>query len=149
MFEKIIQEIFVRANPDDIFEQLLVWGEAGWWPRRSLMRFKNLSGEIKLGTVYLAKIRLVFGPSWYARNVILDKENFYIKRIFLEGIFSGGEELRILSNVDGRQKVIYTFDCEVKGIFNNFIWNLISRKLHIKNIDMILSSLKTYLEKCF
>lgn len=143
----IVQEAMIASSPQEIFEELLIWGEANWWPKKSLMRFINLSGARKQSTVYLQKTKLPFGPAWHTRNEIVDSQNLRLKRIFLDGMFDGFEELSVERLKDNASKAIYAFNYRIKGLINKIMWNLIFKRLHIKNIDLILSSLKRYLEK--
>jgi hypothetical protein len=146
MNKAITQHILIKAKPADVFSELIEWGESLWWPKHCLMKFINLSGEIKQGTVYLQKVKIPFGPSWHSRNEAIDKEKMYIIRILLDGIFSGLEELSV-KTLNGNSKVIYNFNARVKGSLNRFLWRLVLQRLHMRNIDRILGALKRYLEK--
>ena len=145
--ETIVQEVVIASNPQAIFEELLIWGEASWWPKEALMRFINLSGKREEATVYLQKTKLPFGPAWHTRNEIIDNQNLRIRRIFLDGMFDGFEELIVERLQENVFKAIYIFNYQVKGLINKVMWSLIFKRLHIKNINLILNSLKRYLEK--
>jgi hypothetical protein len=148
MKEKIVQTIDIHhPHKEEIFKELVKWGEAVWWPKDSLMNFKNLMREAKEGTIYLQKVKLPFGPSWHTRNEIIDEKNFYIKRVFLDGMFSQGYEEIYLKEENSFKKVIYTFSAYIHGFLNKILWKLIFRKLHIKNLDKILNALKEYKER--
>jgi hypothetical protein len=148
MKERIIQTIHIHhPHKGEIFKELVKWGESLWWPQGSLMSFKNLTQEIKEGTIYLQKVKLPFGPSWHTRNEVIDDKNFYIKRVFLDGIFSQGYEEIYLKEENNLKKVIYTFSVSPHGVLNKILWRLVFRKLHIKNLKKILNALKIYKEK--
>lgn len=146
MSEVIIQDVLISSRAELIFQELLSWGEAKWWPKSSLMRFVNLSGKVQEGTVYLQRVKLPFGPKWHTRNEAVDNDNFYIKRVFLDGLFDGFEELKILQLEEKKCKVLYSFNFKVRGVVNRLMWKISFRQAHISNIDKILYSLKSYLE---
>ncbi|MBU1523989.1 MAG: hypothetical protein KKG50_04940 [Candidatus Omnitrophica bacterium] len=147
MHETIVQEVSIEANSDLVFKELLMWGESLWWPKKSLMQFCNLSGEIGEKTIYFQKVKLPFGPMWHTRNEVIDSQNFYIKRVFLDGLFTGSGELKVLPQTGSTCQVVYTFHYGVKGFLNRVMWKAAFKRLHIKNIELILQSLKAYLEK--
>ena len=147
MSRAIKQDITIEAEPRTIFKELLLWGESPWWPKSSLMQFRNLSGRIDTQTLYAQKVKLPLAPSWHTKNAVVDDNEFYIKRVFLDGIFSGFEELAIHQQEEKLKKIRYCFNYEVKGFFNKVMWNILFKKLHVKNINLILKNLKGYLEK--
>jgi len=146
MNKEIRQSVFINADCAKIFDELLLWGQSRWWPKSSLMRFENLSGDIKEGTLYLQKVKLAFGPIWHTKNEAVNAEKLYIKRVFLDGLFEGFEELSVLKDKSACE-VVYNFNYKIKGAFNKRVWKLVFKKLHIKNIGLILKTLKNYLEK--
>ncbi|MFH1504912.1 MAG: hypothetical protein ABIH08_05980 [Candidatus Omnitrophota bacterium] len=145
MNREIKQSIAINADYLKIFEELLFWGQSQWWPKNSLMRFENLTKDIREKTLYLQKIKLPFGPKWHSVNETIDRNKLYIKRVFLDGLFEGCEELSVLKG-KGTPEVVYCFNYKVKGFFNKLIWKILFKKLHIKNINLVLQSLKNYLE---
>jgi len=146
MNKEIKQSIAVRADCNKIFNELLAWGQSRWWPENSLMRFDNLSGPIGEKTLYRQKIKFPFAPSWHTKNESVDKSKLCIKRVFLDGLFEGYEEIKI-SKDKLTPEVIYSFNYRVKGVFNKLMWKVLFKKLHVRNINMILQALKDYLEK--
>jgi len=146
MSETIAQSITIKAAPEIIFKELLIWGEGAWWPRRSLMKFVNLSGGADEKTLYLQKVKFPLGPSWHVRNEVVDMANLYVKRVFLDGMFCGFEELSVSLEEEGCYRAIHSFCYEVKGLFNRLMWKILFKKLHKKNIDLIFKSLKKHLE---
>lgn len=147
MSERVIQEISLEAEERKIFEELIKWGQAQWWPRESLMEIKNLTGQIKEGTVYHQKVKLPFAPYWHTKNEIVDESNFYIKRVFLDGVFKGGyEEVRIVN--EGKvKKIIFSFSPQFHHWFDRFSWKILFKYLHKRNINRILNNLKRRLEE--
>ncbi|MCQ9205851.1 MAG: hypothetical protein NG737_06035 [Omnitrophica bacterium] len=147
MSDLIRQEIAIEAEPEAIFRELLIWGQSSWWPRSSLMRFKNLSGKIDTQTLYLQKVKFPFAPSWHTKNTEVSESKFYIKRCFLDGMFKGFEELLISEYSQRSKKVAYCFNYEVNGFINKIMWKTVFKRLHINNINLVLGSLKKFLEK--
>ena len=148
MSETIAQQILIEAPAGVIFEQLCLWGESPWWPKSSLMKFSNLSGAVQEDTVYVQKVALPGGPSWHTRNSVVDKKDLYIKRVFVDGMFDGFEELRVVPpERDNSCDVIYTFTASIKGGVNRLMWGFLFRDLHTQNIDLVLKRLKAWVEK--
>lgn len=147
MKKLIAQSVLIKAAPGSIFKELVVWGQGQWWPRKCLMEFMNLSGRIGEGTVYLQKVKIPFAPRWHTKNEIVDNNKFYIKRVFLDGMFRGFEEVNLYSQDESLCKAEYSFNCNICGFINRVIWNRLFEKLHKKNIDLILASLKRYMER--
>ena len=147
MPEIITQKIKIEAVCRDIFRELIRWGQAEWWPKRSLMNIENLDGPIDVGTRYRQQVKIPFGPHWCTVNKVIDKKNMYIRRDFLGGMFDGFEELSVVPDEDGNGDVAYTFAAEVKGGVNKFLWQKAAKKMHTENINIILKTLKEYLEK--
>lgn len=146
MNKPVTQDILINAKSQDIFRELIEWGESLWWPKHSLMKFINLSGETKQGTVYWQKVGIPLGPGWHSRNETIDTESRYIKRVFLDGMFSGFEEIKV-ERLNGNCKVVYIFNCIARSVFNRFLWKTVFYKMHMRNIDLILDSLKDFMEK--
>ena len=145
MNESIRQEVIIAAKRGRIFKELFIWGEAEWWPKKSLMQFVRLNSKTE-GILYLARVKLPFGPHWHIQNEIVDEAAGRIKRVFLDGIFRGFEELQIVP-YEGYFKIIYTFCVRIEGFLNQLIWKSLFRRLHINNINLILVYLKLYLQQ--
>ncbi len=136
--------IVVACQPQDVFKEIVCWGESPWWPVRSLMRFKRQTqGDIREGTIYRQQVMLPFGPSWKAEVTKLTESG--ITRVFFDGMFEGHETVNMFARAYGVE-VVYEMYYQIKGSFNRFMWRLIFNKLHDQNIEMILRNLKTYLE---
>lgn len=135
--------IFIEAQTDLIAPEVILWGEASWWPKNSLMRFIRLTpDEIRLGTRYRQKILLPLAPVWEVEvtRLIPGKE---IERTFLNGMFKGKEIVTIEERYNGT-KVEYVMRYEVLGTWNQILWQLFFQKLHDQNIEMILKALQNY-----
>jgi len=143
----ITQKIKIDAVCYDIFRELVAWGSAPWWPKKSLMSIVNESGITDVGTRYRQQVKIPFGPSWCTVNKVIDKKNMYIRRDFFGNMFDGFEELSITPDEDGHGEITYTFAAELKGAVNKFFWQKGAKQMHADNITMILASLKEYLEK--
>ena len=123
--------------------EIISWGEAVWWPKKSFMMFTRLTpGEIQPGTKYRQKVTLPLGPAWDVEitRLIPGKE---IERTFLNGIFKGKETVSLEERYNGT-KVDYLMRYEVVGIFNKILWQLIFQKMHDRNIERILKALEEY-----
>lgn len=136
--------IFIEASAWEIYPEILLWGESVWWPKNSQMRFiRKAPGGIKVSTRYIQKVLLLFGPQWEVEvNTI--EPNKKVGRRFLNGIFKGGEWVELEPTAIGT-KVNYAMDFEINGAINKILWNLFFRKLHDRNLEMILTSLKDFI----
>ena len=135
--------IFIEAPADLVGPEVILWGEALWWPKNSSMKFIRLThGEIQVGTKYSQKVLLPLAPEWEVEvtRLLPGKE---IERTFLNGMFKGKEIVRIEERYNGT-KVEYAMHYEVLGILNQILWQLFFRKMHDWNIKMILKALQDY-----
>ncbi|MFH1771627.1 MAG: hypothetical protein ABH872_02315 [Candidatus Omnitrophota bacterium] len=147
MKEVIKQDIIIRAGKELVFNELVFWGESPWWPKSCPMVFKNMGTRIEQGATYLQTVKLPFGPKWHSRIKTIDCSGLHIRRVFLDGIFEGFEEQNVKNIENHVNRVEYTLDCEIKNLFDMILWKLFFRKLHIKNISMVLNALKNHIEK--
>ena len=140
-------EIFIRTEDCKlIFDQLVLWGEAPWWPSKCLMRFKRIDNEpIRKGTMYHQEVRVPFGPRWCSVVSDID-DNKSISRKYL-GSFIDGEEVTRVKPVNGGAKVEYELSYSIQGFFYQWAWERCLRSLHDANIQKVLDHLKTYIEK--
>ena len=135
--------VFIEAAGDLIAPEAILWGEADWWPRRSLMKFTRLtSGEIQLGTRYRQKVLLPFAPKWEAEVTQLIPGKA-IERTFLNGIFKGKETVSLEERYNGT-KVEYAMRYEILGIGNQILWRLFFEKMHDRSIERIFKALQNY-----
>lgn len=135
--------IFIAAAAPKVFKQVVLWGEAEWWPKNSLMRFVRKSGgEIKVGTIYRQQVRLPFGPQWDVRvsEIIPDRK---VGRKFLNGIFKGKEWVEVKTQSSG-SRVDYVMAYEINGAINNLLWKIFFQRLHDRNLELILKSMRDY-----
>ena len=127
-----------------LVKEIFCWGEAGWWPKRSLMRFeRKTEGPVAVGTRYVQKVMLPFAPQWEAEVDGLRPSG--ISRKFLGNMFDGHEDVHCRRLPEGFC-VEYAMSYEVKGFLNRILWSLVFRRLHDKNIEDILNHLKKHLE---
>jgi len=137
--------IMVNCRPDVLLNEIILWGEAVWWPKNSLMRFeRKTKGVIAPGVVYRQSVLLPFAPSWNVEVESVTKNS--ITRRFLNGMFRGFETISFKPASSGFE-VIYEMHYGLHGFFNKIMWPLIFRKLHDNNIEAILKNMKRYLEK--
>jgi len=139
-----LHSILIEAQPKDVFPQILLWGESKWWPKNSQMKFiRETPGEIKIGTRYLQRVLLPLAPQWEVEVNIIEPGK-KVGRKFLNGIFSGVEWVE-LEPVVGLTKVKYIMNFEVNGILNRGLWNLFFRRLHDRNLEVILANLRDFI----
>ena len=134
--------VLIEAPEEIVGPEVILWGEAPWWPQKCSMRFIRRSiGKLALGTEYEQRV-VPLGPHWNVRvtRIVPDRE---IERSFLNGMFRGKETVKIEGRYNGT-KVNYLMQFEVKGILNKILWVLLFRRLHDRNVEMILVALKNY-----
>ena len=145
MFKENKHDIVIKSDLASVRYEILWWGEAAWWPRNSLMRFVRLTERpLRKGTRYRQEVALPFAPTWEVEiDSLIDTS---ITRKFLNGMFAGFETVSLVDRA-GNIEITYRMHYEVRGFFYNFLWLFIFKNLHDNNIELILKSLKTYLEK--
>ncbi|MDD4909113.1 MAG: hypothetical protein PHR44_00295 [Candidatus Omnitrophica bacterium] len=137
----------IEAGIEGLFLEIVRWGEAGWWPENSLMRFsKTTDGPVREGSEYIQKVALPFGPSWKAA-VSEIKQGESITRKFKDGFLEGMETVSLKQMCCHKVKVEYEMLFKVRGWANKILWKLVFRGLHDRNLENILDNLKAYSEK--
>ena len=136
----------VKAPVARVFRELLLWGEASWWPEQSKMRYTRLSspGDVQVGTRYRQKVHVRFGPVWDAEITSIGA-NREVSFKFLNGMFKGVYRLYVIPE-GGLCEVHFLMDYEVVGLVNRVAWRLMFERKHDENINMLLSAMKSYLE---
>lgn len=135
--------IFIATTAFEIFPQILLWGEAAWWPKKSQMKFiRQTKGEIRIGTKYLQQVLLPFAPQWEAEISEIEP-NRKVCRRFLNGIFKGQEWVELEPTAIGT-RVNYVMDYDINGLINRMMWQWLFQRLHDRNIEMILANLKDF-----
>ena len=138
--------VFIEAPVNMVSPQIILWGEASWWPKDCQMRFKKRTpGEIRIGTEYEQRVRAPFAGSFSCRVTQLDPSR-EIERTFLTGMFKGRENVMLEERYNGT-KVSYTLFYELRGILNVMLWPVLFQQMHDKNINKILAALKKYCEE--
>jgi hypothetical protein len=139
--------IIVKAPAREVFVEILLWGEAPWWPPDSPMRYTRITpGEdIKVGCRYRQKVHMPFGPQWDV-EVISVTEGREVSRRFLKGMFEGIDRVYIIPLGRNSSEVHFLMDFKVVGAFNRIMWDLLFRAMHDKNIKKILLALKKHVE---
>jgi len=140
-------ELFIETEDyKRIFDQLVLWGEAPWWPVNCLMRFRRIGNEpVRKGTMYHQQVRVPFGPRWLSVVSDID-DNRSISRKYLDSFIDGEEVARVIT-VNGGAKVEYELSYSIKGFFYQCAWERCLCSLHDANIQKVLGHLKTYIEK--
>lgn len=138
--------IFIEESADLIAAEIILWGEAFWWPKNSVMQFTRLTpGEIRVGTRYRQQVLLPFAPSWEVEVTKFDPQG-EIERTFLSGMFKGKETVRLEERYNGT-KVDYLMQYQIQGVVNKILWLMVFQKMHDQNLEMILKSLRDYIMK--
>ena len=137
--------VSVRSQRDRVVPEIILWGEASWWPKNCQMRFTrtNAPGVVKKGTRYRQSVLLPFAPSWNVEVTMVTPSS--ITRTFLDGMFRGHETVSVKSESEG-MLVRYEMFYDLKGPLNKILWPLIFQRMHDANIEMILKSLKEHCE---
>jgi len=145
VFQDNKHDIVIKSDLASVRYEILWWGEAPWWPKNSLMRFVRLTERpLRKGTRYRQEVALLFAPTW---EVEIDNlTDTSITRRFLNGMFTGFETVSLIDRA-GSIEVNYRMHYEVQGFLYNLLWPFVFKNLHDNNIELILDSLKTYLEK--
>ncbi len=147
--------VIINADIEKVFQQVLLWGEAEWWPKDSLMRYTRLSnfpsplagegkgeGVVQVGARYHQKVLLPFAPEW-DMEVVSITPNKEVKRRFLNGIFSGTDSVILEPKKEGVEvKALMDFD--VNGYFNKLAWRFVFERMHDENLEKILKAMKGY-----
>lgn len=129
-----------------VFDQIVLWGEASWWPKRCMMRFIRIgTAPIQKGTMYHQIVTLPFGPRWLSLvSEVVD--NISISRRYFESFISGDEIVRIVP-LERTIKVEYLLVYTIKDRSHNVLWKIILKRLHDYNIKLVLNNLKQYIEQ--
>ena len=136
--------VFIEAPLEAVFPEIVLWGEALWWPKRVTMKFtRKTPGKVSVGTKYEQRVTFFGGPHWDAEvtKLIPKKE---IERTFLNGILVGKESVTLEFRVNGT-RVDYLMQYKIRGLLNFVVWVLFFRRLHDRNITMILEALREYI----
>ena len=145
IFKENKHSILVHCLFQEAYPEIVLWGEASWWPKGSLMRFvRKDSGPVAMGTRYRQQVLLPFAPAWDVEVGGLDAGS--ITRQLLNGMFSGSETIS-LEPAGPEIEIRYVMRYQINGVINKVMWPLVFERLHNRNIEEILSNLKKYLEK--
>ena len=137
--------VLIEAPESVVGPEIMLWGEASWWPKKCNMRFtRKTSGKLGIGTEYEQKV-LPFGPRWDVRvtKLNLDRE---IERTFLNGMFTGRESVSVEGRYNGT-KVNYNMYYSITSLMDKLLWAFVFRRRHDQNIEMILKALKDHVTK--
>ena len=148
-YQKLInkQEIAINIKNQEVaFKEILLWGEASWWPKKSMMKFIRMGdGPIVQGTIYRQKVLLPFAPNWCSVITKINKDKSVLRKFF-EGFIEGEEEIRIVP--EGNSLLVkYCLEYSIPNKVHSILWKLCFENLHNYNIKLILKSLKGYLEQ--
>ena len=145
MFKENRHSVVVYSDYASVRSEIIRWGEAKWWPKDSNMRFVRLTPRpVQKGTRYKQEVLLPFAPTWEVEVENIDETS--ITRRFLNGMFKGFETVSFADRA-GVIEIKYRMHYEVQGLFNCLLWPLFFQALHDRNIEAILTNLKSFLEK--
>ena len=137
--------ITVNAPVGAIYKEIVLWGESGWWPGESPMKYSRTDpGEIKVGTRFHQKVYKPFAPEWDV-EVISITPGYEISRKFISGMFRGTDKVYIKPG-EKSNEVHFLMDYEIIGGINRILWKLAYRRMHDENIARILAAMKSALE---
>ena len=140
-------EVIINTHDQKkVFDQIVLWGEASWWPKRCMMRFIRIgTSPIQKGTMYHQVVTLPLGPRWLSLvTEIID--NTSIARKYFESFIEGDETVRMRA-LGRSMKVEYLLTYRITGSFNRMLWKLCLERVHDYNIKLILNNLKNYVER--
>ena len=138
--------VSIMASAGKIFPHLVKWGESGWWPQDTPMRYTRLTGgDIGVGTRYRQKVEVPFGPKWEVEVVDI-RPGRSLSRRFMKGMFRGVESL-YLEQGPYACDVNFRMDFKVVGPVNRLLWRYVYKKRHEANIRKILDALKGHMER--
>ena len=135
--------IFIEATQKIVGPQIILWGEASWWPKTSKIKLlRETPGDIQMGTTYKQRFAKLFAPRWRneVTQLVADQE---IEKTFIKGPFSGFERISTEWRLNGT-RVDYTLQYKIHGFLNQILWTLFFERAYNKNIQMILNSLNRW-----
>ena len=134
------------TNKEEAFRQILLWGEASWWPKKSSMKFTRIGrGPIVQGTLYRQKVMLPFAPSWCSVVTNINQGVSTSRKLF-EGFLDGQEEIKIVQG-NNSLSAVYCLEYSIPNFVYRWLWKIFFESLHNYNIELILNNLKGYLEQ--
>lgn len=139
--------IAVNTPAGELYREILLWGEASWWPPDSPMRYTRITdGAVRVGTRYRQKVHMPFGPGWDVEviSVTFGRE---VSRRFLNGMFEGVDRVYIIPLDKRSCEVHFMMDFRVVGLMNRIAWGFAFRRMHDSNINKILLALKRHAER--
>jgi hypothetical protein len=142
----LVQKITFRAQPEFVFAEMVKWQDADWWPDIP-MKFVRLPQKDQEGALYLQRAEVPFGPQWHTRVSCVDRQKWYVRREFMDGMFKGGREELSLRQNNSSLEVAYQFCYQIRSPLQRILWNVLFQHLHRRNINTILHALKAYIEE--
>jgi hypothetical protein len=143
--------VLIEAPIDKVGPQVILWGEAPWWPKGSAMKFvRKTEGDLQVGSKLEQRVILknpilkLFAPHWEVEVSRLMPPKC-IERTFLNGPFIGKEIVEVEERYNGA-RVNYQMEYQIQKWWDMFLWKMIFEKLHNRNINMILQALKSHVE---
>ena len=129
------QFIFIEAPINIAGPASVLWGDAAWWPKNSLIRFKRLSQqELGLGVTYETSLNFPIPQKWLA-EVTQYEPGRLVVRTFKEGFFTGFESVRAEERANGT-RVEYELHYAIPDQIKKILWDLFLRKIYIANINI-------------
>lgn len=133
--------VFIEAPIALVFPEIVSWGEAAWWPKKSDMKFvKKTEGDVAVGTRYVQKVKGAFAPHWVV-EVSKIVPNKLIERTFKTGMFRGYEVVKLEERSNGT-RVDYEMLYFINGFINKFMWSFKFKEKHDENLKLILATMQ-------
>lgn len=140
------QFVFIEAPIELVGPEVVLWGEASWWPKDSAMQFvKTSPGDVGVGTTFEMKLVKPIKHAWKA-EVTRFIPGQLIERTFKTGPFKGYELVYAEERSNGT-RVEYELHYTIPGPFDLLMWNLFCKKMHEASITKILEALKAFCMK--
>jgi hypothetical protein len=137
--------ILIEAPLHAVGPEIILWGEAAWWPKKSKLQFARINpGDIQTGTRYQARLLAFRAPLWEVEvtNLVDDQE---IQRTFSHRRFKIKENLNLEERYNGT-KVNYWLTYNIQGLFHRILWRVLFQRFYNQSVMMALASLKDYIE---
>ena len=137
---------FIEMPVDQIPDDVLLWGDAAWWPESCPVQFSRTgTGEVGLGTQYSFRLKGVMAPAGVSEITQYEPRQV-MERTFRRGFFTGYEVLQISERANGT-RVDYEMHYRVSGVPRALLWNALYQKKYIQAVEAVLESLKQYIVK--
>lgn len=135
--------VFIEVPIDKVAAQVVLWGEAPWWPRDCSMQFKRLGqGDLGVGMRYHMIMSGPFSRPQEIEVTRIDPHRI-VERTFVGGFLRGREVVHIGERANGT-RIDYELHYSICGWPGKLFWGLFLKKKFDGGIRAALSALKDY-----